>query len=121
MFKKITAFICTVSLILCLCSCVSATELRDRAIVQIMGIDYEKGKYKLTLQEYLPTQKEQEKSQGSSEEFVLSEGDTIYDAMKNAESKDGNQVFYGQCRLYILGNELLEKGIEQISEFMNSN
>jgi len=102
-------------------SCATPIELRDRAIIQIMGIDYENGKYKLTLRQYLPTQNKEDSSQKSQDEITQSEGITIFDAIKNAESKDGNQVFYGQCRLYIIGESVLDNKIGQITEFMNSN
>ena len=103
-------------------SCAVPINLRDRAIVQVMGIDYVDNKYKVILQEYLPISSGKNSNQEeNSSEYVSSEGETLFDAIKNAEAKDGNQAFYGQCRLYVIGKTVLKKGIGQITEFMNSN
>lgn len=107
-------------IVLFLTSCAKPIQLRDRAIIQVMGIDYEDDKYKVTFHQYLPTENE-EKPKKNDGEFVVSQGKTIFEAIKNAQSSDGNQIFYGQCRLYILGKSVLEKGVGQITEFMNSN
>ena len=101
-------------------SCAKPIQLRDRSIIQVMGIDYENDKYKVTFHQYMPTENE-EKPTTNDGEFVVSQGETIFEAIKNAQSSDGNQIFYGQCRLYILGKSVLEKGVGQITEFMNSN
>jgi len=120
--KKIVAVMLAFAVLFLFSGCAVPINLRDRAIVQIMGIDYENDKYKVILQEYLPVNTD--KSSGGEEtssEYVVSEGETLFDAIKNAEIKDGNQVFYGQCRLYIIGEDALKKGIGQVTEFMNSN
>ena len=78
---------------LVLTSCATPINLRDRAIVQLMGIDYENGKYIVHLQQYQPSGNEKGAGGGENEsEYVSSEGETIFDAIKNAEAKDGNQV-----------------------------
>ncbi len=106
---------------LILTSCATPINLRDRAIVQIMGIDYDNGKYIVHLQEYLPSSSEEGAGGENESEFVSAEGETVFDAIKNAEAKDGNQVFYGHCKLYIIGADALKNGVGQITEFMNSN
>ncbi len=105
-------------------SCSMPVDLRDRAIVQAMGIDYEDGEYKITLQEYLPENSgtsDAAGGEGSQSLYVTSYGKTLFDAIKNAEAKDGNQIFYGHSRLYLIGEEAAKKGLFQIVEFMNSN
>lgn len=122
MRKLSIAVLLVICLPLALTSCATPINLRDRAIVQIMGIDYENEKYKVHLQEFLPSSSEKGAGGGeNSSEYVSAEGETIFDAIKNAEAKDGNQVFYGHCRLYIIGKSALEKGVGQVTEFMNSN
>lgn len=118
--KVLAAFL--LSIVVLFSGCAVPIDLRDRSIVQIMGIDYENGKYKVILQEFIPVKQDEGSGSSKSEgEYASAEGETLFDALKNAESKDGNQVFYGQCRLYIVGQEALKKGIGQITEFMNSN
>ena len=120
MRKLSVALLIVFCLPLLLTGCATPINLRDRAIVQIMGIDYQNNKYIVHLQEYLPSGSEEGAGENESE-LVSAEGETVFDAIKNAEAKDGNQVFYGHCRLYIIGIDALKEGIGQITEFMNSN
>ena len=101
--------------------CSNKTELRDRAIVEAMAIDFENGKYKITLQEYMPSDSKAGEGSESQNIYVTTSGKTLFEALKNAESKDGNQIFYGHSRTYLIGKEAADKGLEQIIEFMNSN
>lgn len=98
--------------------CSNKTELRDRAIVEAMAIDFQNGEYKITLQEYSPSDSKAGESQNI---YVTTSGETLFEALKNAESKDGNQIFYGHSRAYLIGKEAADKGLVQIIEFMNSN
>ena len=106
-----------------LCGCSTPVDIRDRAIVQAMGIDYEDNEYKITLQEYKPQSSagSKEGSGGSENIYVISKGKTLFDALKNAEAKDGNQIFYGHSRVFLIGEDAAKEGILQIAEFMNSN
>lgn len=123
--KKIKRFLMlsAVCLSLLLAGCSTPVDLRDRAIVQAMGIDYENGEYKITLQEYMPKggAKSGDSTEGSENIYVTSSGKTLFEALKNAEAKDGNQIFYGHSRVYIIGKKAAEQGLSQIIEFMNSN
>lgn len=101
--------------------CSNKTELRDRAIVEAMAIDFENGEYKITLQEYMPSDSKAGEGSESQNIYVTTSGKTLFEALKNAESKDGNQIFYGHSRAYLIGREAADKGLVQIIEFMNSN
>ena len=105
-----------------LSGCSNKTELRDRAIVEAMAIDFENGEYKITLQEYMPSDSKAGEGSGETQNiYVTTSGKTLFEALKNAESKDGNQIFYGHSRAYIIGKDAADRGLEQIIEFMNSN
>ena len=85
--KKIwIAVLLALCLSITLVSCATPINLRDRAIVQIMGIDYQNGKYVVHLQEYLPSSSEKSSGGENESEFVSAEGETIFDAIKNAEA-----------------------------------
>lgn len=107
-------------IILCLCGCSSSVDLRDRAIIQAMGIDYKDGEFIVSLQEFIPNDFGQGE-QGGKSETVTVKGKTVFDALKNAESLDGKQVFYGHCRLFIIGKSTAKNGIYPIIEFLSSN
>lgn len=112
--KRILTVTCILSIFLLLCSCSNYTQIRDRAIIEAMAIDYKDGKYVVTLKEH-PNSKEEKPS------FIKSSGTTLYDALKNAESNDGKQVFYAHSGVFIIGENAAGRGFEQVLEFMNSN
>ncbi len=122
MRKKVTLLIFLLFSSVLLGSCSVPVNLRERAIVQAAGIDYEDGRFVLTLQEFVP-----KNSGGSREEIEMSgvynktTGKTLLDALKNAEAKDGNQIFYGQSKLFLIGKSAAQNGMKEILEFMNSN
>ncbi len=120
--KTITMF-CTLIFSLLFSGCSEPVDLRDRAIVQAMAIDYENDEYKITLQEYMPQggAKSADSAESSENIYVSSNGKTLFEALKNAEAKDGNRIFYGHSRVYIIGQRAAEQGLYQIVEFMDSN
>lgn len=119
---KLLFIIFILSLSFTFSGCSNKTELRDRAIIEAMAIDFENGEYKITLQEYTPSDSNAGEGSGESQNiYVTTSGKTLFEALKNAESKDGNQIFYGHSRAYLIGKDAADKGLVQIIEFMNSN
>ena len=98
--------------------CSSRVDLRDRAIVQAMGIDYKNGEFVITLQEFVPNDSGE---RGGESAAITVRGKTIFDALKNAESIDGKQIFYGHSRLFIIGKNTAKNSIFPIIEFLTSN
>lgn len=121
--KKTFVILCTIIFPLFFSGCSEPVDLRDRAIVQAMAIDYENDEYKITLQEYMPQggAKSADSAESSENIYVSSSGKTLFEALKNAEVKDGNRIFYGHSRVYIIGRRAAEQGLYQIVEFMDSN
>ncbi len=120
MNKIISAVLLLVTLCLTLCSCDSPTQMRDRAIIEAVGIDYKNGEYVLSLKEHL-----QSADAGAGDEsgkgIIKSSGKTLFDALKNAESSDGKQIFYGHSGIFLIGKGAALNGIQSVFDFMNSN
>lgn len=109
-------------LIMCLsCGCMAKTPLQERAIVMAMGIDYEEEEYKLTIQKFASSQKDGAGESDNESEISISTGKTLFEALKNAQSDDGKEIFYGHSRVYIIGRNAAKLGLKPILEFMNSN
>jgi len=102
--------------------CIPKTSLQDRSIVMAMGIDFEGNNYKLTIQKFVPSaQQEGNGKLGEEGEISSATGETLFEALKNAQADDGKEIFYGHSRVYIIGKNAAKKGIKPILEFMNSN
>lgn len=122
--KKFIALLLTACLLpLCMTGCIPAKELNQKLIVQAIGLDGADGEFVVTLQVYFP-------QSGGGQSFVdLSKpnnkvvqgrGETISQAVQDAEVSQGKQVFYGHNELIIVGNGLAREGISTISSFLNS-
>lgn len=126
--KKIFSFLgvlaaCSVLLILCP-GCMKMVRLKDRAIVQAAGVDYQDGKYRLTLQYFVPegsggqTAVDVSKSNGN---IIEAEGDTLTEAVANASLSQGKQIFFGNNRVIVIGKEMAQRDIQTPINFFNAN
>ncbi len=97
-----------------LTSCSDTTQIRERAIIEAMAIDYKNSEYVVTLKERPP-------KEDAPATYIQSSGETLFDALKNAESNDGKQIFYGHSGVFLIGQSAADRGLEQILQFMNSN
>ena len=95
-------------------SCASITQMRDRAIIEAVGIDYKNGEYTVSLKEHA-------QSENTEESIIKSSGKTLFDALKNAEASDGKQIFYGHSGIFLIGKGAALNGMQSVFDFMNSN
>ncbi len=120
--KKVGLFFVFLLIMCITCGCMPKTSLQERAIVLAMGIDYENDNYKVTLQKFVASKESGENKTNSSDSNIsVSTGKTLFDALKNAEAKDGKEIFYGHSRVYLIGRNAAKMGLKPILEFMNSN
>ncbi len=107
--------------ILCLfTSCEGSVNLKDMSIIQAMGIDYVGDKFILTLHEF-SVNESKEKSESFENLLLKTEGKTIYEAIKNAEAKDGKMAFYSQCEVFVISKNAALNNMDGILAFLNSN
>lgn len=80
--------------------------LGERAIVKAIYLDREEGMYKARLL-VLETKPSAEAGDVSEEiQCVVGEGETLFDALNNAEKKENKSAFYGQNELLLISQEL---------------
>ena len=106
------------------CSTDRRYELKDRAIVQAIGVDYrpETGEYQVSLQIFTPSSGSEMAivDPGMVNNTVLTvEGKGIAEALAQADKKYGKHVFYGHNKLLILGQEAAKEDIRGIIQYFN--
>jgi Ger(x)C family germination protein len=89
-----------------LVGCWDSVEIENRAFVVAMGVDKSDENYAVTLS--IPIMCENEED-GEMPGYVTSaEGKTITEALKKLDAKNDKTLYYGQTKLVVLGENLLE-------------
>ena len=121
--KKIKIIGCLIAAALLLCGCIPSKELNQKLIVQAIGIDLQDNEYMVTLQVYFPQggggQSFVDMSKPNNQ-IVQGRGETISQAVQDAEMSQGKETFFGHNELIIVGKSLAEGGLFPISSFLNS-
>jgi spore germination protein KC len=117
---RVLKSICILVLVLCmLCftGCWNYRELDNLSMVSGFAIDkgQEGHKYHLTF-ELLNLVEDKPKPK-----LLESEGDTIFDAIRNAVSKTQKKLFFSHCKAVIISKELAEEGIRPLIDFCLSD
>ncbi len=106
-------------LVLAVCGCTPGVELRDRLIVQAVGVDLQNNKYALTLK-VLETS-----GSGGEQKFeqviMKGTGETVAEAFADIDIQQGMKIFLGNNKLIILGREVAEKGLQYAVDYFNNN
>lgn len=118
-------WICAALAVCCLFlgGCMENIQLKDRAIVQEVGIDYEDGEYQITLQVFSP---EGSSGNGSFDTtktnnlVVEARGETITQAFQHAADQLGKAPFLGINQLVVVGMDTAEEGIDHLIDYFNS-
>lgn len=106
-----------------LSGCWSRVELQDLGIITATAIDYlDDGETRVSVQIFIPRtittgQGGEDPSAGST--FVREgTGDNLATAIANLQEHVPRRLFWGQCKIYILGEELAKKGIRNEIDFL---
>ncbi len=121
MLKSAAVFVLA---LLSLCGCTKPVRVNQRAIVQGIGIDFDGNNYQLTLQifEAKGGGAEPSISAGKNNSVVLqTEGDTIANAFEKASLKQGKQIFYGQNKMIVIGEDTAKQGLDIVINYFNTN
>lgn len=103
--------------------CMHAVRLKDRAIVQAVGIDWEEEEYQLTFQYFVPEGSGGKTAFDASKlnnNIIKSSGSTITEAVSQAGRDQGRQLFFGSNRIVVLGREMAERDIRTPIQYFNS-
>lgn len=122
--KQIKKLWLLIPLILLLNSCIRVSALQDLAVVQGVGVDYQGGVYKLTLQVF--------SAEGSGGQTILDpsqqnaktitcEGKSITDALKETSLSQGRSFFLGHDRLLVLGEGTRELPLSDLLALLSGS
>ncbi|MBR3148630.1 MAG: hypothetical protein IKF64_00525 [Eubacterium sp.] len=109
--KRIISLILTIAVISTFSACSGSERLKNMTVVQGVGIDGTDSGVVVTLQ-YLDLNKGNGKNDGLSTNItsvITGEGDTIAEALKNAEKKLADSLFFGQNKIIAVSDEFEEK------------
>lgn len=101
--------------------CWSHRELNEIGIASGIGFDLsEEGKIALTVQVITPKPSTDESGKGDREpvRILTSEGETVFDAVRNLMSKSGDRVFYPHAQVIVFGAELARSGLQPVMDFL---
>lgn len=105
-------------LVLLLTGCTGA-GIGDKVAVKALYLEYDRQfEARLLVLESAPSA---DAGQASEEARCLAgSGDTVYEALKNAEAQENRRLFYGQNELLFLGPELARQGAFEACRFLAS-
>lgn len=108
-----------------LCSCEKAgTELSDLMIIQGIGVDYDKGKFNVTVEILNNEQSGSPNGNSSSEnktKIYSAQGESVSEALRLLTSKSGNLPLFAHNRVIVINEDLNEKTIADVLEFFVRN
>lgn len=108
-------------LALSLCGCMKSQELKERSIIEALGIDKEGEQFSVCLQQFEPSPSQNGQEKAGQTKPALSQGRSIGEAIDRVTQYDGNQVFLGNSTYLLLGRSLAEEGLSQALHYCNSN
>lgn len=124
MKRGLLLFLSAAMSLLCLTGCWDRVEVNDIAIVTGTAIDKKGDEIELSIQIFIP------KAAGSSTEQSISGGNehitvttsqtgkNIADALSKLQGKLSREVFWGQCKIFIFGEDLARDGIQKQMDFL---
>lgn len=122
---KFICFLLLTSLVLSpLTGCLKSYELKERVLIQAIGIDKSDDGYKFSLQAFVAEEtggRTGIDSSKSNTKIITVYGKTISEALDNVALVQGKTAFYGQNKYIAIGREVAKEDISRILAFFNSN
>ena len=112
--RKIICLCMALLLTFTLSGCAEKVHMKDRIIVQGLGVDFDKEQYKITIQTYKSSSAQEPKNDF---EIYSSSGRTISEAISNIDSNIGQKAFFSNIEIIIFSRSCFEEGISAILDF----
>lgn len=114
------ALLITLLLTALLTGCMNSVRLNDRGVVEAVAVDRtEEGLYTAVLQ--LAGQTQDGDKPPASSELLQEGGGTLTDLFSRAAVKRGKSLFFGSCRLILIGEDAAREGVNEVLDFFNAN
>ncbi|MFP4015397.1 MAG: Ger(x)C family spore germination protein [Halanaerobiales bacterium] len=123
-YKRINIFVLIIFFAITCTGCWDNRSLTDIGILAAMGIDKKDDLYQVTYQIVKPgVIKSGSSNSGSSGEnkafwTYSSEGETIFDAIRNSLSTTDQKIYFNYIQIIVLGEELARDGIKEVLDFL---
>lgn len=119
--KKLFAFLLIFSvMLLSSCSEIEIIELNERLIIEAIGIDFEDGKYKVTIEgldSFTSGSEGNNISPGRLTKCYLFEGETIGMAMNSISEITGQTPLFSQARVLVIGMDTAKHRMSEALDF----
>ncbi len=109
--KRMLCLLLSVVMCLGMMGCGQATPLKDKLIVEGIGVDVEKDMFSVTVQVYSPSSGEG--SPGESQMFGET-GKTVGEALAQIDKNLGKTSFYADTKVIVLSYEALKRGLWKV-------
>ncbi|WP_338379104.1 hypothetical protein, partial [Enterococcus faecium] len=121
MMKNLLIMVCFCTPLLA--GCWDKVEMQDLAIITAAAIDrVEEGKTRISVQLFIPraiTSGETGEEVGATSTFVREAiGENLAQAISILQTNVPRRLFWGQCKIYVFGEELAKNGIRKESDFL---
>lgn len=116
------AKICTLvlSALLLFGGCLERRELKDRTIIEAIGIDRIEDEYRITMERFEPNPNVKDQEDKGTSDVVTAQGRSISEALEKVTHRHGSEVFLGNSTFVVLGRETAEQGISPVLNFFNA-
>lgn len=118
--KKILLIVIILINTLTLSACWNYKEIADLNIITGMSIDIDKttGTYLITLEIFQPIQGE---ATQASSKIIESEGDSLFDGLRNSIQLSGSKNYWGTLQVLILSKDINKEYLRSIIDDINRN
>ncbi len=114
-YKKAVCIFILLTLLVNISGCAAYIDINDLPL--ILGAAVDKGnndKYILTVEVFKPTEPSKEKETKINTEILQSEGETIFDAVRNLTIKLGKRAYWTHLKVFIISKDIAKEGISPV-------
>ncbi len=100
-----------------LCGC-GMTGIGSKNILRALYVEHEDGQYCVEMICFQSIPAADTSEAHETVQLIEGKGDTVFDALQQAQNKRGEETFYGQNELLLIGPNLIEQGPFEVTDFM---
>ncbi len=115
MYRKIISVFLCMSALLMLTGCAGSQNLKQKVIVEGVGIDFSKDEFSVTILYFKPQDPTSQSEQKTHTASV--EAKTLGEAFSKISALIGKEPFYANNRIAVLGREAADQRLDEITDF----
>ena len=118
MIKRAAVFALCIVISISLCSCYDYKELKNYTFVMGIGVDLEDGRYKVTAELGCISDGGNEVRQAQKSSVIERSAASFPLALSLLTDTTGGELYFKNCAVAVLGEELCENGIGDVVEYL---